>query len=233
MTRNAANMTSPISLSSGGTATTTLSTQYGVAYYDGSGVSVTGAGTASQVFTSNGAGVAPSFQTASRRAGTGAWTLIGTVNASAASNVIFSGLTSDYNVYMLNWSNVSISTATNPIYFVFGTSPTTFATSGYKSGTWYTGYTKATLTNTNTTSYLRLASGDSTRYGTALITGIGRNTYPTILVDGMNAALTMTSGNAWMPGATVLTTSATYTSMKIYPSGGTITGQISLYGLAK
>lgn len=56
---------SPIPIAEGGTNTTSLATTDGVVYYDGTKLVTTAVGSATQVLTSNGAGVAPTFQAVS------------------------------------------------------------------------------------------------------------------------------------------------------------------------
>lgn len=54
----------PVSIANGGTNASSMTTTDGVVYYDGTRLVTTTAGTAAQVLTSNGAGVAPTFQAA-------------------------------------------------------------------------------------------------------------------------------------------------------------------------
>lgn len=55
----------PVSIANGGTNATSMATTDGVVYYDGTRLVTTAVGTATNVLTSNGAGVAPTFQAAS------------------------------------------------------------------------------------------------------------------------------------------------------------------------
>lgn len=59
-----ASITNPIPIANGGTNATSMATTDGVVYYDGTRLVTTSAGTAGQVLTSNGAGVAPTYQAA-------------------------------------------------------------------------------------------------------------------------------------------------------------------------
>jgi len=59
---NDLNLTTPLAIAYGGTNANTMATTYGVNYFDGTRIVTTTAGTATQVLTSNGAGVAPTFQ---------------------------------------------------------------------------------------------------------------------------------------------------------------------------
>lgn len=76
-------LTIPVAIANGGTNATAMATTFGVNYFDGTRIVTTSVGTASQVLTSNGAGVAPTFQAA---AGGGVtWSVI-TANQTAAVN---------------------------------------------------------------------------------------------------------------------------------------------------
>lgn len=61
----AINITAPVSIANGGTNATSMATTDGVVYYDGTRLVTTSAGTSGQILTSNGAGVAPTYQSAS------------------------------------------------------------------------------------------------------------------------------------------------------------------------
>ena len=61
-TINAINSNIPIEIAKGGTNSTTMSNAYGVNYFDGTSIVTSAVGTATQVFTSNGAGSAPTFE---------------------------------------------------------------------------------------------------------------------------------------------------------------------------
>jgi hypothetical protein len=65
---------SPLPIAEGGTNATTMATTDGVVYFDGTRLVTTAVGTATQVLTSNGAGVAPTFQAAG---GSGSITITG------------------------------------------------------------------------------------------------------------------------------------------------------------
>lgn len=57
------NLDIPVTIAHGGTNAITMTNTYGVNYFDGTSIVTTTVGTAGQVLTSNGAGVAPTFQT--------------------------------------------------------------------------------------------------------------------------------------------------------------------------
>jgi hypothetical protein len=57
-------ISAPVSIANGGTNATSMTNTDGVVYYDGTRLVTTAVGTATQVLTSNGAGVAPTFQAA-------------------------------------------------------------------------------------------------------------------------------------------------------------------------
>jgi len=58
-------LSTPVSIANGGTNATSMTTTDGVVYYDGTSLVTTTAGTSGQVLTSNGAGVAPTYQAVS------------------------------------------------------------------------------------------------------------------------------------------------------------------------
>ncbi len=60
----------PVTIADGGTNATSMTNTDGVVYYDGTKLNTTTVGTAGQLLTSNGAGVAPSFQNALTRIAT-------------------------------------------------------------------------------------------------------------------------------------------------------------------
>jgi hypothetical protein len=68
---------SPTPIVEGGTNTKTFATTDGTAYFDGTKINVTATGTATQVLTSNGAGMAPTYQAASGGSGMGILPLLG------------------------------------------------------------------------------------------------------------------------------------------------------------
>lgn len=96
-TNNAIDSNIPIEIAKGGTNATSMSNTYGVAYYDGSKIATTAVGSAGQVLTSNGAGVAPSFQAS---AGSGSLVLIQTQSGSASA-FNFTSLSSSYTSYVV------------------------------------------------------------------------------------------------------------------------------------
>src|SRR5579859_737896 len=55
-------LSTPVSIANGGTNATSMTNTDGVVYYDGTRLVTTAVGTATNVLTSNGAGVAPTFQ---------------------------------------------------------------------------------------------------------------------------------------------------------------------------
>ena len=61
---------SPIIVAEGGTDATSMANTDGVVYYDGTRLVTTAVGSATQVLTSNGAGMAPTFQAATGGPGT-------------------------------------------------------------------------------------------------------------------------------------------------------------------
>jgi len=81
-------LTIPVSIADGGTNATSMTTTDGVVYYDGTRLVTTAVGTSTYVLTSNGAGMAPSFQAAS---GGGIVTLDGDAGSATGTTVTISG----------------------------------------------------------------------------------------------------------------------------------------------
>lgn len=80
-------ITAPVSIANGGTNATSMATTDGVVIYDGTRLVTTSAGTAGQVLTSNGPGLAPTYQAAAP----GVSSITGTANqitASAATGAV-------------------------------------------------------------------------------------------------------------------------------------------------
>ncbi len=123
-------LTSPVSIAHGGTNATSMTNTDGVVYYDGTRLVTTTVGTAGQILTSNGAGVAPTFQTGSGGGGvtsitgnsggaqTGAITLTG-----GTSGALFAGsagtITESFNFLAMPDTNAGATVG----YIKFGSNP--------------------------------------------------------------------------------------------------------------
>ena len=94
-------LTGTLAIANGGTNATSMGTTDGVVYYDGTRLVTTTAGTAAQVLTSNGAGVAPTFQAVPSSGGMSWSEQTGTTQAMAVAHG-----------YILN--NAGVVTATLP-----------------------------------------------------------------------------------------------------------------------
>ena len=80
--------TNPIPIANGGTNATSMANTFGVNYFDGTRIVTTAVGTAGQVLTSNGAGVAPTFQ-AGGGGGGGITTIDGDTSSVTGATVSF------------------------------------------------------------------------------------------------------------------------------------------------
>lgn len=78
------NLDVPVTIAHGGTNAITMANTFGVNYFDGTSIVTTTVGTAGQVLTSNGAGMAPTFQPGGGGGGF-SWAVI-TANQNAVSN---------------------------------------------------------------------------------------------------------------------------------------------------
>lgn len=81
-------LTIPVTIALGGTNATSMATTDGVVYFDGTRLVTTAVGSATQVLTSNGAGVAPTFQAAG---GGGITTIDGDSGSATGATVTIAG----------------------------------------------------------------------------------------------------------------------------------------------
>ena len=88
----AINITAPVSIANGGTNATSMTNTDGVVYYNGTSLVTTAVGSATQVLTSNGSGMAPTFQNAS--GGSGITTIDGDTGSVTGSTVTITGASS-------------------------------------------------------------------------------------------------------------------------------------------
>ena len=133
-TNNANNFSNPLAISQGGTNTTSMATVDGTAYFDGSSIVVTNTGTSGQLLTSNGAGLAPTWQThsgAGSATGLG-WDLIDSqVFPTLGFNLDFTtGIAAPYNTFMVVYSKGSAAEITIRYSTNGGAS---YVSSGYSS----------------------------------------------------------------------------------------------------
>jgi len=242
MTNSAINTTNPIGIVSGGTFTNTQ-TSYGVAYYNGTQVVTTGAGSATDVLRSNGATMAPSFQSAPT--GAGGWTLIGTKTASS-SVVTFSSLTNAYPTYVVIFQSVICDPVHSNIFLQFQISTD-------NGSTWYNNlngdisYCSATGLNgtadvTGYSNQLTGRTGSNTPFSGILwmynISSGASNSGTAYMTRGM--WYNFASGGFSVSAGEYLNSSSTSTSInaiQFYVAGGLTnvisSGTFSLYGISQ
>jgi hypothetical protein len=133
-TNNANDFSNPLAISQGGTNAVSMATLDGTAYYNGTSIVVTNTGTSGQLLTSNGAGLAPTWQThsgAGSATGIG-WDLIETKTfAPLAFSLEFTtGISAPYNNFMIVYSQ-----GTNSEMFIrYSTNGgASYVSSGYNS----------------------------------------------------------------------------------------------------
>lgn len=126
-------------IANGGTNASSMATTYGVNYFDGTRIVTTAVGTAGHVLTSNGVGVAPTFQAGG---GGGISTLAGDSGTATGGTVTIAGTT----------NQITTSAASATVTLALATSPTV-------SGSWTTtaGYLKLPTT-TSTAGGIQLNS---------------------------------------------------------------------------
>ncbi len=227
-------ITAPVSIANGGTNATSMATTDGTVYYDGTRLVTTATGTAGQVLTSGGAGVAPSYSSAGATS-TG-WVFISKQTASGGATLTFtSGITATYKNYVLLFSSMIPTTAGDFIVVQLSTnSGSSYIATGYTSGINRMTISTATFTNANVTTWF-YAGGQVN--GTA---GLNCAMYLYSLTNNVNPS---SSCNFVMqqsgPTAGMGIAGGTYNSAIIVnalqvsaSSGGNITsGTVSLFGI--
>ncbi len=107
----------PIEIAKGGTNAASMTNTDGVVYFDGTSLVTTAVGTATHVLTSNGAGVAPTFQAA---AGGGITTLAGNTGSATGATVTLTGGSTGSFKYTGSGATVTFSTIDAGNNVVFG-----------------------------------------------------------------------------------------------------------------
>ena len=202
-----------------------------VPYQSASGTTqMLAAGTSGQVLTSSGAG-APSWTTPSA----GAMVLISTTTASGASAVTFSGL-SGYNNYRVLISNLFNSDNNTTLELRFGTP--TLITSGYTFSQIYLDSVDVQKWY-NATSQSRIylissAISNASGFGVAGSIDVFDMTSGSYTKASSNLGYYFGTGPAWTFNQCygVSTDTTAKTAISIYPSSGTFSGKISLYGIS-
>jgi hypothetical protein len=173
-----------LSIANGGTNATSMTNTDGVVYYDGTRLVTTAVGTSTYVLTSNGTGVAPTFQAAS---GGGVSSLTGTANQITAS---------------ASTGAVTLSITTNP------TLPGTTTTSGLTSaGTVNINTTGSGVSTIGTGGTGAVAIGNAT--GNTAVTGtLTTSGNLTVTAGGLTVTAGTTTLSALTTAGIVVTTSS-------------------------
>lgn len=224
---------SPIPIIEGGTNASTMTTTDGVVYYDGSKLVTTSAGTSTQVLTSNGAGMAPTYQASS--GSTGAIVFISSQTASNSASLTFtSGITSTYNAYMLIITEIVPATGGSFLNLrISSNGGSSYVATNYRSGVNYNNYATSAATNTNNTTYIHLSGPvDASNAGTSGTHYLFNLTAGTLPITHGNAT-SINSGNAnlnIMGGN--YTSTITINALQVrFSSGNIASGMASLYGI--
>jgi hypothetical protein len=154
----------------GGTNATTMATTDGVVYYDGTRLVTTAVGTATQVLTSNGAGVAPTFQAAGGGGG-GVTTITGdSGGALTGSNITFTGASTG-----LTFSGASTTETLTGTLVVAngGTGRATLTNHGILVGATTTAITQVAPSATAGIPFVSAGASADPAYGTAVVAGGG------------------------------------------------------------
>jgi len=230
-------LTTDLSVAQGGTGASTFAAN-GILYGAGTGaIAATAVGTANQVLTSNGSGVAPTFQDA---AGGGATTLLTTVNASSASNVQFtSNIDSTYKKYIIVGNSITNSADNTNLSMTFSfNGGSTYQSSLYSMYSIYSDETTSghsTFRQNETTSSLVMRE---MRTGTHLNSNFTMEIY-----NPAYSGYTFHSWKASYPGylatqvfyqngSGMLKIAGAVNAIKYAPASGTISGTFKLYGIS-
>jgi len=206
--------------------------------YDASGNPVhVGPGTDGQVLTSTGAGSPPAFEAA----GGGAWTLIGTSVASAASSMTVTGLDSTYDTYAIGISDLVRSGDNGELYLRLGDS------SGIDSGASDYAYSLTEIKDSSGSSAFT-ARNDPDRNvillqsegGNASEEGFGAMLFLHTPGDAttrpiISGNVVYIAGDGSTIGGTLVasrTSSIVTTQVQVLTDGGTITGRLTVWGIS-
>ena len=191
--------------------------------------SIASVGTASQVFTSNGAGALPSFQAAPAVVGN-YYVFISQNVASGAAQVDFTGLSSSYSHYVIFFSEFNSSGTFESLSLRCGTGA---------GPTWDTGSNYRFLGNASANSSILLGlnnDGVNDRLsGIVQILNFDSSSYKHICFETM-IDLFGANGNSSRPGGNsgVYLSTTAVTGIRLFNSdGGTISGTFTLYGVLK
>jgi hypothetical protein len=193
------------------------------------------AGSSGNVLTSAGSGNAPTWTTPSA----GALTLISSATASSTALISFTGLTTSYRAYILEFDSVYMSVAGEGLLLQFSIDGgSNYITSGYART--LIAQTSATVTgNYSTTGTVLYVGGINGYSGASTQTGSGMLTIFAPATSGKNAstyvqASVLSSGvleNS--AGAQTNTTTSAVNAFKLFAGSGNIAGgNFRLYGLA-
>jgi hypothetical protein len=236
-TNNATDTSNPVSIAQGGTGASSMATTNGVAYYNGTDLVVTSAGTAGQVLTSNGVGSAPTYQAGSSTGQSMVFLASQTVTTNTANVQFILSNYATYNQYFFLYSNVVPQTSAAVLYLNFTTTGSfPGVTSNFSSGFWSVPSLSSTVTNANSTSTMIISGPLATTAGVGVCGFIDCFTKSTDLIwaSGNCAFTGSTSGsNTYGWFSTYNPSSAPNGFEFIMSSGDISTGTFSLYGLAE
>jgi hypothetical protein len=185
--------------------------------------------------TSTGAGSPPAFEAA---AAGGAWTILATTDASGASSIDFTNVTSTYDTYVMTISDMRISNDANGLNFRFGDS------AGFDSGG--SDYQRHEMRPHNTSGNTYAGSSGTTNQigishalGTAAGEGYGGIlyihqpsdgvTYPMMTFHSVTFNYLATLYIGFGGGCRV--SNIVMDRFQIFPAGGTLTGRATVYGI--
>ena len=197
--------------------------------------STPGYGTNGQVLTSAGTGSAPTWTTPSA----GALTLVSSATASNSAFIAFTGLTTTYRAYILEFDSVYFQSAYDQLLVQLSTNNgSSYLTTGYQRTLIY--QTSATVTGYFSASTTQMVIGGATG-GSDVSTETVNGTFTIFApaVAGKRANTYVTSNSSYLGvlenllGAQLNTTNSAVDAFKVFAGAGNIVaGNFRLYGLA-
>lgn len=210
-------------------------TQYGVLVGGASNaVSSTAVGTSGDVLTSNGAGMAPTYQTPSS-GGSGSWIYLATRTASTDTSVEFTSVISaTYINYVIHYYNIIQSDSSGSFrMLVSEDNGSSYLSTGYVSGLTYSSYNGSAWSGFSSTTYQPLitTSSSGTGYGstaTLFLYNVDAGTD----YFRINGSSTFVDNSTLRRGLiTGYNTSTAVDALKFQVTTGTFSGTIIMYGL--
>ncbi len=204
----------------------------GTLYNNGTGtISGIDASTAGKVLTSNGTGVAPSFQTAS--AGSGGWVLLLSSAVTSQTDVVFNNtyISSTYKGYFLEASGSwDASQSTSMALYLSSDNGSTYKSTLYVGE--YVQVATGTVTGNALTSSLGFITASSSKYFNfqGFVYGMNQTSLPITSAWTSGASTSANSAHSMVHGSGIYPAGTAMNTFK-FNSANAFTGTFNLYGI--